>query len=592
SMYEKKIIASRTGARKGADNTIKLVSRGTTPASLEIENLSDLKDVKIALNTLLENKKFRANQREIISAILMEFIDADVTYSINLNLQEEAAAANAINPVIIKLKAGKVILRKGDEVKPENLKIIKLIAAELKKREIRLPYFFLVMAILVAASIFGRMFFRIWESGSLNKKKQLLVIGVTLIVSAIIYRIFLFLLPLVARNISILDFSFNMRSIYYAIPFGVGALIIAFTFTLQIAVIYSFINSIIGGIMCNWDFRIVLYILLGNLALSFAIEYFQRLKRSPIIKASIFWLLPVNIIFITLYNLTEFSLSIEFITANIILGTVSAILTMILASFVIPVWEILFKLITELKLIEIANLNLPIFREMLEKAPGTYHHSQMVASLAEATAPDLGVSPLLLTAMALYHDIGKIDNPHFFTENHTIYKNPHDNLSPRESAKSIIAHIPDGLERANKIKLPEIVQSAIVQHHGNKLVRYFYEKARDMSSIDIDDFDETAFRYQGEKPQIIETAVIMLADQIEAASKSLASPSDEEIKNVIQEIIDADIAENQFDECAGLTFKALNIIAGSFHQKLSSIYHMRVAYPGFDFSDKKENNKK
>jgi hypothetical protein len=216
----------------------------------------------------------------------------------------------------------------------------------------------------------------------------------------------------------------------------------------------------------------------------------------------------------------------------------------------------------------------------------------MVASLAEATAPDLGVSPLLLTAMALYHDIGKIDNPHLFTENHTIYKNPHDNLSPRESAKSIIAHISDGVERANKIKLPEIVQSAIVQHHGNKLVHFFYEKAREMSSIDIDDFDETAFRYQGEKPQIIENAIIMLADQIEAASKSLASPSDEEIKNVIQEIIDANIEENQFDECDGLTFKALNIIASSFHQKLSAIYHMRVAYPGFDFSDKKENNKK
>jgi putative nucleotidyltransferase with HDIG domain len=461
-----------------------------------------------------------------------------------------------------------------------------------KTREIKMPFFFLIMAILIFISLFGRKFFKLWKSDSLNKEKLPAVIGATLILSAVVYRLSLFLLPLILKNISFIEYNYNIRSIYYAIPFGLGALIIAFTFTLQSAVLYSFVNSLIGGIICNWDFRIVLYVLIGNLAVCFGLEYFQRLKRSPIIKTSTFWLMPVNMIIIVLFNLTEANVNIELITINVSMGILSAFIALILANFIIPIWEVLFNLITELKLIELANLNLPIFREMLEKAPGTYHHSQMVASLAEAAAPDLGLSPLLLTAMALYHDIGKIDNPHLFTENHTIYNNPHDHFSPRDSAKNIIAHIPDGLERANKLKIPDIVQKAISEHHGTKLVRFFYNKAREMSSIDTEDFDETAFRYQGEKPRIIESAVIMLADQVEAASKSLASPNEEEIKNVIQGIINADMEENQFDECDGLTFKALNIIASSFHQKLFSIYHMRVSYPGFDFKDKKENNKK
>jgi hypothetical protein len=193
--------------------------------------------------------------------------------------------------------------------------------------------------------------------------------------------------------------------------------------------------------------------------------------------------------------------------------------------------------------------------------------------------------------MALYHDIGKIDNPQFFTENHSLYKNPHENLSPRESAKNIISHIPDGLERAKKLKLHSLVSASIRQHHGTKLVRFFYDKAREMSSVDSDGFEDKVFRYEGEKPKTIENAIIMLADQVEAASKSLTPPTDEAIKNVIRKIIDSNIDENQFDECEGLTFKALNIIANSFHKKLSSIYHIRISYPAFDFKEKEEIEK-
>lgn len=591
ALERQKIVASKVGTPRSKDGTLKLAVSTGEPIILTIADLIDLKEVETAVKNYLKEKKFSGNEIDALSPILMEFADVNLSFSANLTREEEKRVASQINPSMIKLSPGKTILRKGDEVQAEDLRIIQLIIGQEKGRGRRLVNFYLIAVVLAMLTFFFRKLSRVWRSTSINKEKLFIVIGSTLVVSAAIYRISLFLLPLIIRNIS-LGVHYDIKRIFYVLPFGFGALIIAFLFTLPDAVIFSFLNALMGSILCNWNLRIFLYILLACLAISFGMEYYSRAKRSSIIKASILWLVPVNITVILILNLTEPGGRLTSVLINLLMGVFSAFAVPVLASFMIPFWELLFKMTTELKLVELTSLNLPIFREMLEKAPGTYHHSQMVASLAEAAATNLGLSPLRLTAMALYHDIGKIDNPHLFTENHSIYQNPHTTLNPRESAKSIISHIPDGLERADRLKLPQIVKSAIPQHHGTKLVHFFYEKAREMSSIDTDEIDDTAFRYQGEKPQSIETAIIMLADQVEAASKSLGSPSEEEIQNVIEKIIDANIEENQFDECEDLTFKALNIIAYSFHQKLSSIYHMRVSYPGFDFKEKKENHKK
>ncbi|MDQ1349865.1 MAG: hypothetical protein QG657_166, partial [Acidobacteriota bacterium] len=561
--------------------------------TIKLDEVYDLKKVETALVQFLGEQRVPSKTAEFIASILKDFIEPSISFSNNLTGEEEQLAAASVNPVVLKLKAEKVILRKGDELKPEDLKILKLIAYAEEKREHMFSSFYFILAFLTMLALFGGKFFKVWQSGGLNSGKTFQVMGATLIVSAIVYRVSIFLFPIIVRNLGV-EVNYDMESIFFAIPFGFGALAMAFIFNLHSAVIFSFINMIIGGIVCQWDYKIALFILVGNLGISFGIEYYQRLKRSPVIKAAILRLLPLNVLMILVFNLTKPDFTPQRLSADLSMGFLAAVFATLLAAFIIPLWETIFKLVTDLKLIELTNLNLPIFREMLEKAPGTYHHSQMVASLAETAALDLDLSPQLVTAMALYHDLGKIDHPHFFTENHTVYKNPHDNLSPRDSSKNIIAHIPDGLEQAVKLKLPDAVTSSILQHHGTKVVRFFYDKAREMSSVESDGFDDKGFRYEGDKPKNVENAIIMLADQVEAASKSLASPTDEEIKNVIRMIINANMDENQFDECEGLTFKALNIIANSFHRKLSSIYHMRVSYPGFDFkdTDKEEKEKR
>ena len=584
------VVSSKAGTRKSKDGTIKLILQSGASLIQRVSELLDLNELKARVKNYFENEQgFSSKESITLSSILIEFINVNLTFSSILTDEEEDLALSKINPVVIKLKKGRIIIRKGDELKSDDLKIINLIYEEEKERGRKIPLFFLIFFTLGPVLFFVAKLFISWESKGVNGQKLISISLITLLLSALVYRVLLFIIPVILKEIPN-TFSIESSIIYYSIPFTFGPLIIAFIFNIQSAVIFSFINAISGAILGEWDLTLFLYILIGSLTVSYGIEYYQRLKRSPILKVSILWLFPVNLLFLILFNFTTTVSDPAQLLVFAGIASFSAIVAPILAGFVIPLWEMLFNLLTELKLVELTNLNLPIFREMLEKAPGTYHHSQMVSSLSEAAALDLKLSPLLLNAMALYHDIGKIDNPQVFTENHAIYENPHENLTPKDSAKIIISHIHNGLERAKELKLSENISSAITQHHGTKLVRFFYDKAISNSSGNQDEVDSNLFRYPGEKPVNIENAIVMLADQVEAASKSLSSPNEEEIRNVVQKIIDSNIEEKQFDNCEGLTFKALNTIGNAFLKKLSSIYHMRISYPGFDFKEDGEND--
>lgn len=579
---EKGILLSRIGVPRGEGEAITVYNEKKGYAPARLGDFYDLNDVDARLAALLAGFRLEKWEREAVKPLLLEFISPNVTFSKVLTRLQEDKALAQVNPVFLRLKKGKIILRSGDEVNQDHLRLIGLIAAEEKTSTRRIPGLLFIWATL------GLLFFFFWrlnalaKTGGINRPRLNFVSGVTLIASALLYRLALFLYPLVFQNMAF-TVPVDGNVLVYAIPFAVGALIIAFLFDLQSAVVFSFLNAVVGAFACDWDFQVLLYVLAGNLAAAFGIEFYQRLKRSSILKASFFWLLPVNILATLLFSLSREDASWLATAFAVLMGILAALLAAFVANFMIPLWEVIFKLVTDLKLVEITNLNLPCFREMLEKAPGTYHHSQMVASLAEAAAQELELSPLLVRAMALYHDIGKVDNPQFFTENQSVYEDPHEKLTPLESAKVIISHIPLGLEKAERLKLPAKVAQAISQHHGTKLVQFFHARAKEQSAGRLDEFDENMFRYPGRKPQQVEEAILMIADQVEAATKSLSAPKDEDIRSVVQKIIDADIAEGQFDECDGLTFKALNVVAGSFYSKLVSIYHQRVSYPGFDF---------
>ncbi len=582
-LEEKGVLLSKEGVRKNPEGLIQIVSDTGDDSTVKVSQLYDLNDVREIIGEFLKNTRYLSSKEvELAMKILTELVPINVSYSKALSNVQEKKILDEVHPYFINLKKGKVVLRRGDEITPGHLKLIRLINAEegIKRRKISI--FWLIFVILMLIFLFLWSFYSLNKIGGLNRHQLIWVTTLTLLASAVIYRLSLFLFPLILKNV-LTSIELDTRVVFYAIPFGVGALIIAFLFNLHAVVIFSFMNAVIGGIVCDWSFKTALFVLISNITVGFAIDYYQRLKRSSILKSGFFWLIPMNMFLIFIFSLTDTQQSWLQLSFFLIMGILSALLATFIANFMIPLWEVIFKLVTDLKLVEITNLNLPVFREMLEKAPGTYHHSLMVASLAESAAQDLGLSPLLLRGMALYHDLGKTENPQFFTENFSIYEDPHVQMTPVESAKMIISHISSGVDRAEKLKLPLKIVEAINHHHGTKRVKFFYEKAKSVYLNHPEEFNEEIFRYPGEKPQEIEQAIIMIADQVEAASKSLSAPQDDEIRNVIEQVVAADITENQFDECNDLTFKALKTVAASFYEKLTSIYHKRVAYPGFDF---------
>jgi hypothetical protein len=246
-----------------------------------------------------------------------------------------------------------------------------------------------------------------------------------------------------------------------------------------------------------------------------------------------------------------------------------------------PLVETAFGYASDIKLLELANLNHPALKELVLNAPGTYHHSIVMGSLVEAAAEAIGANPLLARSCAYYHDIGKGRNPAYFGENQK-GENPHDTLAPAMSAAIIKRHVTEGLDMARQYKLPRRVAAAIPEHHGTRLVGFFFHKAQKELEAKGDGregaVDDAPFRYPGPRPQSRETALVMIADACEAASRSMAEPSAEKLHALVQRMINLIFSEGQLDEC-DLTLKDLHLIAESFTRTLEGIYHARPSYP-------------
>ena len=247
----------------------------------------------------------------------------------------------------------------------------------------------------------------------------------------------------------------------------------------------------------------------------------------------------------------------------------------------LPLVEKAFGVQTDLSLLELGDASHPLLRRLAQRAPGTYNHSINVASIAEAAADSIGANGLLVRVGAYFHDIGKMFKPEYFIENQSAGVNQHDSLQPAMSTLVIIAHVKDGADLARSHHLPEPIIDFISQHHGTTLVEYFYREAARRSEEDPngESVSDKDFRYPGPKPQTLEAAVMMLADTVESASRTLVDPTPSRIQNLVEAISDKKMSDGQFDEC-GLTFKQLDRVRRSLVKSLTAIYHARVKYPG------------
>lgn len=261
---------------------------------------------------------------------------------------------------------------------------------------------------------------------------------------------------------------------------------------------------------------------------------------------------------------------------------IGALLSVALVQLVLPVAEAIFERTSDLRLMELARRDSPVLRSLAVSAPATYQHSVLVGILAESAADAIGANPALCSTAALYHDIGKLNRVRYFVENTRGDESPHEDLPPEVSADIIRRHVSDGIEDARRLKLPPDIVDVIPQHHGTRLIRFFYEKAKRQAEANGGSVDEAAFRYAGPKPQTREAAIIMMADSVEAAARSLETPGPEELARVIDRIVESLVEDDQLTE-SGLTFGDMRAVRTSFLSTLGGIHHGRVPYPGFDF---------
>ncbi|MDP8237908.1 MAG: HDIG domain-containing protein [Candidatus Hatepunaea meridiana] len=359
----------------------------------------------------------------------------------------------------------------------------------------------------------------------------------------------------------------------FMFPIAVGAMLIAILVDRYVALAGVVAMALLAGVLRGNDFPVVLIsVMIGSMAL-FAVKKVQT--RGDVMRSGLY-LIALYIPLVVTLHFVHFT-SGEPLLTDLAIATANAILSPTLVLGLVIICENLFGITTDLSLLELVDLNRPLLRELALKSPGTYHHSIMVGSLAESAARDIGANTLLTRAGAYYHDIGKMPNREYFIENQeTGSQNIHDLIAPDKSAKIVIGHVQQGLELAEKYHLPPQVTAFISEHHGSSQLSFFYAKAVKERG---DDVDEALYHYPGPNPQSKETGIIMLADTVEAATRSMGKITHQEVQETVDKLIRMRLAEGELDECP-LTLREIGKIKNAFKQALTGIYHQRIAYPG------------
>lgn len=359
----------------------------------------------------------------------------------------------------------------------------------------------------------------------------------------------------------------------YLIPMTCIPLLLSMLINHRISLVLGSYNVILLGALVEFDPQIILLAFISTILGATVLRKMQQ--RNDIIYAT----LGIGGLCGTLNFLIGImvSINVQEVIINSLLTVVGVLISGVLTIGILPFLENTFDVVTTLKLLELSNPNSPLLRKLLMESPGTYHHSMLVANLAEMAAEEIGANPVVTRIGAYYHDVGKTARPYFFKENQIGNENPHDKITAALSARIIISHVKDGVDLSKEYKLPKIIQDIIAEHHGTTFVKYFYITEKN-NSDDPDSINEDDYKYPGPIPSTKESGIIMLADSVEAAVRSITNPTSEKIEQMVSNIIDGKINDKQLNNC-DLTFKDLDKIKKCFLKALKGIYHQRIEYP-------------
>ena len=523
------------------------------------KQLLSSKDVLAIIKNNLGNESYSFGKKRMLD-ILTEIIKPNVSFDEEYTTKVIDTEIKNISYTKGKISSGGLIILKGDIVEGKKLAILNSLKSESESK--------------------------VWTDSNYNW----IIFGYTILVALALLMLLLFLnkyrLEIYNNNNKVTFIFFNVFSMIfiqtlvvkynsdylYVVPLSILPIVLKAFFDARLGLFTHVLTVLLLGYIVPNSFEFIyLHIIAGIVTILTVSELYKR--------ANLF----ISVAQITfIYMITYFAFSIikegnasqinwdyfMLFSANGLLSFLSIIL--------IYIYEKVFGLVSDVTLLELSNTNTKLLRELNEKAPGTFQHSMQVANLAEAAANEIGANSMLVRTGALYHDIGKMLNPMYFTENQSTGVNPHNDLSPMDSTKIITDHVIKGVELAKKHKLPDRIIDFIRTHHGTSLTYYFYMKEKEMNP-DVE-VDIKKFQYRGPIPFSKETAILMMCDAAEAASKSIQKPTAQTISDLIDKIINKQMADNQFLN-SDITFREIEIIKKVIKKKLMNIYHLRVEYP-------------
>lgn len=527
---------------------------------------------------------YSVRQRGLLVDFLVENLPTNLLLNRSETLIRQDAAATGAGQVFNQIRKGQVIVRKGDVIDPVDARAIAQMKGE-RQFSRQIPPLLGTLALLALVGLV--LWLTLRDARVVDHSRQrvfsesLLLLLVTLLGAK-----FSFLVATALSGAFEAVPLNSARSYAYAIPLASLALLAALLLGRNAAVLLSILFSVLSSRMVvdGDGLWVVFYGFAGSLAAIYALDRYQFRQRLVTARVGLV-VGAVNVLMAVI--LTAISGPVERgpmqLGFDLVCAVVGGLLVAAVASFAVPILESLFGITTDIKLVELSNTNLPLLRRLAFEAPGTFQHSLMVANLAKEGCEAIGADPVLAYTGGLYHDVGKVLRPDYFIENQRPGHNRHDKLLPSMSALILINHVKDGLELARQANLPKVVRDAIQQHHGTRLIKYFYSRAVEQRDPDAGDVTEEKFRYPGPKPQNKVMGVLMLADAIEAASRTLVEPTPAKLRALIRTIADDCLQDGQLDH-TDLTLSDLRTVSESFLRILSNIFHQRIDYPGFDFN--------
>ncbi len=569
---------------KALEVTVRVVERGGGGEEFNV-SVSSLTDLSALRNIMNENKipqlaRLTASDKEEVLKLIKVVLIPNLTLNRQETANRQQKARDSVLPAFISVKQNQIIINEGSTIQPTHL----LIFDEIRKLQNQQYKDFVSLVLAIFFVTLMLVFFSYLRRFTLNKvivnSKDIFALAAVTILMVGVCKLGYFLLTEALEDK--ITHLFPLTTLLYLMPAAAGSMLAGLLITSgEVVWIFSVFMATVLSFMFDQSFLFLLYGIIGGI--SGARGVFGCKKRNDIYFAGLRTGL-VNVAVIILFTLLNYKTGAESIPLvtqllwGAFAGLVSGFVSSFIAMMFVPLLETAFNYTTDIKLLELSNLNHPLLKEMIVKAPGTYHHSLVVGSMVEAAAEVIGANPLLGKVSCYYHDIGKTEHAQYFIENQKPGQNPHDHLSPHMSKTILIAHVKDGVELGEQYKLGKPIIDVILQHHGTTLIAFFYNRALEKQDVSLDEVVEDEFRYPGPKPQFPEAALCMLADSIEAAARSLDEPNPTRLRNIVKNIIHRKFMDGQLDDC-DLTLRDLSLIEDAFIRILHGIYHQRIDYP-------------